>query len=865
MIKQVKKIPGFGRWLLKKMTKPGDYDFALGDISEIFIKLAEEKNNFRARCWFWFHVISAIPRFFKNRICWSTVMFKNYLKIAFRNIKRHKIYSIINVAGLSIGMSCCILALLWVQDELSFDRFFKNSDNIFRIIAEEQTSNQVIHNPRSPNALITPLKNDYPEIINATRYSTGYSGWWLNYEGNYFDTEIISYSDPNIFELFSFPFLKGDPKTVIENPNSIVMTEEIALKYFGEDEPIGKIIHSSGGDDFKVTGVLKNIPDNSHIKFDVMLRTDITDFELHSWEQSYLYTYIQLRENASVEEVNRKIGGIVKLHHPESSVNRLYLQPLKKIHLFSSHMHNNRLFSGRGNITYVYVFSLIALGILCIACINFMNLTTARASVRAKEIGMRKVTGARRRDIVYQFLGESILFSVIALIFALILAFLFLPVFNNYSNKQLTMDFPGSIPLLFRLIGITLFTGIIAGSYPAFYLSRFNPVHVLKKSFLNRVNNRLSLRKILVVTQFIFTIILLIGTTVIYNQLSFIKNRPLGFDKDHLIFFPKRGYYQTNFEAAKNELLQNPNILSVSSGVPPVGITPGTKEAEWEGKNPEDMVTLHPETVDYDYLKTYNMQMAEGRFFSKEFMSDTSHFILNETAVKAMGIESPVGKWLSFTDPRNSELRRGIIIGVIKDFHHNSLFNDIEPLVLVYRDHCFFLNVRIHPENVSQTIDFLKSKWEKFVPGFAFGVDFLDEEIDNFYKTEVKINSVVKYFTFLAILISCLGLFGLASFIAERRTKEIGVRKVLGASIPGMIILLSKEFTKWVLIANIFAWPISYFAMTRWLQSFAYRINLGLGIFILSALLSLGIALVTVSYQAMRAATANPVEALRFE
>jgi len=865
MTKQVKKIPGFGRWLLKNMMKPGDYEYALGDISEIFIKLTEEKNMFRAGCWFWFHVISSMPRFIKNKVVWSMIMLRHYIKISLRSIKRHKGYSFINIAGLAVGMACCILAFLWVQNELSYDRFHKNNNELFRIISVEHLEDQITHVAKTPNPLGPSLKNEYPEIVAFTRYSGSYSGWFLRYGDKFFDKEVISHADPNFFEVFRFSFIKGDPKTALKDRYSVVITEKIAKKYFGEEEPLGKAIQSSVNNDFIVTAVIEDIPNNCHMKFDLMFPLinmtvwENADFE--SWGRYGFHTYIQLRKSALSEDVNQKISGTVRQHFQESKIAGIYLQSLRKIHLYSSFKFD---IEGNGNITYVYIFSLTAICILLIACINFMNLSTARSAIRAKEIGMRKVAGARRKDIITQFLGESILSSFIALFIALIIAFLLLAVFNNLTGKQLSINLYGNLQLLFGLIIITLLTAFIAGSYPALYLSSYHPVRVLKG--LSSISHS-SFRKILVVIQFTITGILIISTVVIYNQLLFIKNRPMGFNEKNLVFIPNQGDFRSNYESVKNEFLQNPDILNISTAMPPVGRTPGITDIVLEGENMKKDIYVNRYSVDHEYLETFGMEMAEGRFFSSLLgeATNSSSFILNETAVKTLGIDSPVGKRISFKEVMTGETKEGIIIGVIKDFMQYTFHDKIQPLILCYGKRNFFINVRFRPGSISRIVDFLEAKWKEYMPNYSVSYHFLDESIENRYNTERRLSRIIKYFTYLCVIISCLGLFGLASFMAERRTKEVGIRKVLGASITKMVLLLSKEFMKWVFYANIIALPVAYFMMNRWLQNFAYRINIGVGIFLLSIGLSLVIAVITIAYQALKAASANPVNSLRYE
>jgi ABC-type antimicrobial peptide transport system permease subunit len=636
----------------------------------------------------------------------------------------------------------------------------------------------------------------------------------------------------------------------------------MARKYFGDEDPMGKILNLL--QDFKVTGVIKNIPENSHLHFDCIF--PIVNMELYwdenfeNWRRVQFYTYVQLQKTSPVRDVNQKISHTIKEYLPKYNT-QIFLQSLKDIHLRSDYEWDLDNYK-KGNMALVYIFSFTALCILMIACINFMNLSTARSANRTKEVGMRKVTGALRRDIIKQFFGETLLLCFIALLVALILVEIFLPAMNSLSGKQLLLNFSGNMNLILGLIAITLFTGILSGSYPALYLSAFQPVNIFKKHFRAKQTKGISLRKLLVVLQFTLTVILIIGTTVVYKQIHYMLQRDLGFNKGHVLIFGLRHFNQETFT---NELLQNPNILSITYSQAPDSQPPGISGFDWEGKNPEEELMLYPVVADYDYLKTFDMEMVQGRFFSREHTTDAaSAFVVNETASNAMGLENPVGTRLSFRDFRMEF--DGTIIGVMKDFHQSSLHNTIEPLVFyIPREGYHRVCVKISSNNVPETLAFIETIWKKYTTDYPINYEFLDEKINSFYKTEQTIGQIFQYFTSLAIIIACLGLFSLASFSAEQRTKEIGIRKVLGASVSGIVIMLTKEFTKWIIIATIIACPVAYLVIQKWLQTFSYRISLGLEIFIFSGALALVIALFTVSYQAIRAARANPVDSLRYE
>jgi ABC-type antimicrobial peptide transport system permease subunit len=785
-------------------------------------------------------------------------MLRNYLKIALRNVRRHKGYSFINIAGLAIGMACCILILLWVQDELSYDRFHENAGDIYRVIqdikfADHDTTWAIAQGPLGPS-----LEADFPEIINATRIT--WRRFRLTYDEKSFD-EVLGMADGSIFEMFTFPLVKGDPTTALSDPHSIVITEEMAEKYFGNEDPLGKAIKADNRWDFQVTGILKNVPHNSHLQFDFLIPFIFgreLNYTVDRWGNTQFRTYVQLQNGFPVQEVIQKISGYLFEKPTIEKDARLNLQPLARIHLYSNYEFD----SAHGDITYVTIFSIIAFFILLIACINFMNLATARSGNRAKEVGMRKVAGAHKTDIVRQFYGESILLAFIALFVALTIVWLLLPTFNNLAAKELSMGVSGNLLVLLGLLGITLLTGVISGSYPALILSAFQPVKILKGSLQSGSKSSV-FRKILVVFQFSLTILLIICTIVIYNQINYMRNMKLGYDKEHMIYKGMRGDMRAKFDSVKNELLQNPNILGVtaSSNVPTYGYTFSNSLWRWEGQDPDEETLMRAVFVDLDYFKTFGIEIVEGRSYSKEFSTDATEAIMvNEEAVKAMGMESPVGKRLSLGDNNMK------IIGVVKNYHFRSLRQEIDPLILIYNPGpCGVLFARLRSENIPKTIGYMENIWKEFAPGHPFNYRFLDEAIDDLYRSEQRIGIILRYFSILAVFISCLGLFGLASFMAEQRTKEIGIRKVLGASVSNIVLLLSREFTKWVLLANIIAWPVAYFAMHKWLQSYAYSTNIALWSFILSGAIALVIATVAVSYQSIKAAVTNPADSLRYE
>ena len=787
-------------------------------------------------------------------------MVNNMIKILIRQMRRHKSHSFINISCLVVGLSCSILMILWVHDEYSYDRFHKNFNTLYRVISEKKTPGKTFQEAGAPAALAKTLKENYPEIINSTRYIGVPEGWLIQYEEKSFLNDRLGSADPSFFEMFTFPFIQGDPKTALDEPYSMVITIQMAQKYFGNDDPLGQIIKIHGNG-FKVTGVLKAVPGNSHLQFDFILPMsfwkEAWGLDLDSWKGSPYHTYIQLEEECYADQVNSKISSIVKINNPDVDWS-IYLQSLNKVHL-NSHFRNDLW--GHGSITTVYIFICTASCILLIACINFMNLSTAQSANRAREIGMRKVTGAQRNDILIQFLSESISIAFISLFIAMGLVYLVLPTFNRFTGKALSiMDF-GHMDVFIGFIIVTLLAGIIAGSYPAIFLSSFQPVEVLRGVFVKKSRGQFCIRKVLVVFQFAVTTIFISMSIIIYSQLKYIHTKDLGFQREHIIYFLARGGFGRNYEAARSSLLESPNIISVSKSFPPFGSRTenGTSDIRWEGKDAIQKILMQPVSVDYDYLETFAMEMKKGRFFSREWATDRSNYILNEAAVRAMDIESPIGKRFSHQD------RDGTIIGIIKDFHQHSLHNEIIPLFLEFDENNMYVCVRIDPKKIPETIQFLEKKWNEFVPGFPFTYDFLGDTINSAYTTEKQVGNILRYFTIIAVGVACMGLFGLASFNTAQRTKEIGIRKVLGAPVSGILLMLSKEFTKCVLISNIVAWPIAYFIMRRWLLKFAFKVDLNWYIFIVSGVISLGIAMLTVSYQVIRSVKSNPVESLKYE
>jgi len=849
--------PHFSSWLLARMSSYQSQFLWLGDLEEEFRERIAEQGILRARRWFRKQVLRSLPAYLRHSLIWRFIMFRNYLKTAWRHLLRHRAFSFINIAGLALGMAVCILIFLWVWDELSFDRFHENAGRISRInlLARGQMW------PVTAIPLGPALEKDYPEIESAARYSR--TAGLLAYQDEKFE-ENGAYADPSFLAMFSFPLLKGDPATALSSPDAILITRELAEKVFGEEDPIGKHILLDGSADLQVTGVLQDVPSNSSLRFNYVRPFEVfvrSDREPGNFGRFQIETFVLLRRTASRVNAEEKMFGYLESHELFGDP-KLKLEALTRIHLHGA-------FS-EGDSRTITIFSLIAVFILAMACLNFTNLSTARASQRAREIGMRKVTGARRQDLIMQFMGEAILLSLIAFAAALVLVALALPAFNTLCGKELSLRHLQDPRVLLGLPGLALVSGLLAGTYPALLLSSFSPVRIMRGVLSTQARRpaRFTLRRVLVVFQFAVTIFLITSTLIIASQLHFIFNTNLGMDREHVIYLPLRGSAGSQYQALKKELLTNPRILQVTaSDQLPMEIAHAHSGFEWDGKEPEDEAEFQRASVDFDYFATFGMEISQGRGFSPEYATDAAQgYVLNEAAVRRIEMDSPVGK--RFAAPSHDGLREGKIIGIVKDFHFQPLQTEIRPLVLLvepqrYR-HVF---LRISPEggDLASLVSYLEEGWNRFSPEFPFTYHFLDEFFGRMYRGELRTGSIFRYFSILAILVSCLGLFGLAAQVSEQRTKEIGVRKVLGASVPEITRLLSWDFVKGVVLANLIAWPAAYFAMSYWLDNFAYRTAIHLWMFPAAAGLALLTALLTVSFQTIRAAVTDPVDSLRYE
>ncbi|MFC1476862.1 ABC transporter permease [candidate division KSB1 bacterium] len=794
-------------------------------------------------------------------------MLRNYIKTAYRNIVRHKLYSFICISGLSIGTACCILLFLFIQFELSYDTFHAHAERIYRVAVEFNRDDGTDLYARTQAPFAPALLSEYPEVEEAVRVSTTLPGggeYLATYGQNQFWEDRFLLADPGFFKMFSFSLITGDPGTALDNPNSVILTEKTAVKYFDDENPLGKLINlqKPGGlnTDFEVTGVLKDIPDNSQLRFDFLFPFAIQRGNL-GWGNWNYTTYIMLSGQSSKDDFEQKLPAFAGkyLGDEKAAQSKYFLQSLTDIHLHSQ--LRNDLTTNR-NITTIYFLALIALIILAVSCINYMNLMTVRSLSRSKEIGIRKVVGASRFTLIKQFLEESILYTAISIIIALVLVKIFLPVFNDLAGEELKLSFTGNYMLYIGLICITLFVGFTAGSYPSFFISSFKPAAIFgNMSGTNRPGRTRGLNKVFVVFQFTVSIIFIIAALMINGQLEFIRNKNLGYQKENLIIVPFHDRAtQTNIDLLKTEFLRNPDILGVTATSYIPSDQGYYQSSWWEGMPADDQNMLHWIGVDHDFLETFGIELADGRDFSKEIASDTyTAYILNEAAALEIGWDDPLGKQFRIVEP-------GVVIGIIKDFHFKSLHNPIEPIALyLYPDVYKYLYVRISPDNISGSIDYMSTKWRELVADIPFNYSFLDEDFDRIYKTDSRLGAVFGYVTGLAFLIASLGLFGLVYYSTEQRKKEICIRKVLGATVPGIVGLIVHEILLLVVFANIAALPAAVYFINNWLENFAYRMDMDIRIFLITGILSLTIALITVSFQSVKAAFVNPADTLRHE
>ena len=798
-------------------------------------------------------------------------MLINYLKVALRNILRHQTQSFINIFGLALGMTCCFLMLMWVVDELSWDRFHTNASTLYRVEQDQPTPQGAFHVNLTPYPMGPALLAELPEVQNAARVA--YPGVLLVRAGEkvFYESNAATV-DPSYLEMFSFPLVRGDSKSALDDPSSIVLTEEVARKYFGNDDPLGKTLLVNSKYPFTVTGVLRNLPANTSLQSNILLPFVFekrSGANLENWGWNHIVTWVQLHEGQDVAAVNTKISQLRRRHfldqlrnrpgapqNPQVSDVRFQLMPLTDLRLYGRFGFGQ----STGSIQSVSLFSVLALFILLIACINFMNLSTARSATRAKEVGLRKVAGAKRTSLAWQFYSESILMTVLAAALSLAIVELLLPLFNAVSGKEFSYASPMRPDFLLAMGLVALLTAVLSGTYPALLLSAFQPIEVLKGRFLSSGRGSV-LRRVLVVFQFSLSVIMIVGTFTVSRQLNYMREKNPGYDKEHLIYLPLRGDTQQRYASFKERLVNDPLILGVSGTYdPPTSMSANGGGADWEGKDPNFRPLIGEAAVDYEYVQTMKISMAEGRSFSRHYASDsTTGVLVNEAVAKLMGGGSVVGKRFSFAND-------GTIVGVMKDYHYSRVQSAIEPLaVYLAPSKVRYAIVRLQAGNVAGSLARVKAAWGEVNPSYPFEYRFFDEDFARMFESDQRMATLFRYASLFAIIVACLGLFGLASYVAEQRTREIGVRKVLGASVAEIAALLSKEFVKWVLLANIVAWPVAYFLLEKLLQNYAYRTPFLWWLYPLALLVTVGVALLTVSYQSIKAARTNPVNALKYE
>ena len=798
-------------------------------------------------------------------------MIKHYFKTALRNLRKNKAFSFINIIGLTVGLTCCLLMVLYIRHELSYDDFQKNGDRMARVIMEYSEGGSVMKGNFTSTKVAPAFKRNFPEVEQAVRMYKGIR--IVHYQDKLFDEKSFMYADSTFFDMFSFNLLKGNPQYALSGPNVVVFTQSAAKKYFGNDDPIGKTIKvGSTETDYQVTGIIEDCPSNSQIKYDFLASFSslgVTQEDTY-WDANYT-TYLLLKDKSSIASLQAKIPGFMKKEMATTLSGgdyvNFHLEPFKSIHLHSPYEG----FEPNSSITYIYIIGVVALLILAIACFTYVNLSTARSMERAKEVGIRKVSGAYKKQSFWQFIGESMILSLISLVLSLGLAAVLLPSFNHLADRQLSLSSMFSPFIIGLSLMIMLCISLAAGSYPALILSGFQPVKVLKGAFKN-TGSGLWLRKTLIIFQFAISAFLIVATFIIQNQLHYIQTKDLGYNKDHIIVLPLDQKMTGILNTIKTEFKTNPDVLSLTkANNEPINIVSGysMSRADQVGKGG---ISVNANVVDEDFIKTIGAKIIAGTDFteqdSKDVLEPTEqdkkkyHYILNESAAKALGWtpEEAIGKKMFL-----GEQRPGIVKAVVKDFNFSSFHDPIKPLVLFNEPWGGSLLVKLSGKHLPQTLAFLESKWKQLIQHRPFEYRFLDDDYNKLYQSEIRLGKVLNIFATIAILLAALGLFGLSAYSIQQRTKEIGIRKVLGASVPNVITLLSKDFLSLVIVASIIAFPIAWWVMHQWLQDFVYRVSIGWWIFLIAGIIAIIITLLTVSFLAIKAAVANPVKSLRTE
>ena len=788
-------------------------------------------------------------------------MLKSYLKIAFRSLRRHPVYSLINIVGLSIGMACFIFIALIIRGEFQVDRFHERADRIFRVIRLDHASGTANRVALTQAPLAAALKRNYPEVEKAACFNYFWNAL-VRYQDTKIEQERVSFAEPDFFEMFSFTFLSGNPSAALKQPHTAVITDQVAEKFFGSEDPLGEVLQIRGMPDVTVTAVIKDHRD-SHLHFSIILPFSLyreIGTDIDTWFRYNYTTYVQLQKNADSKAFAGKIKAALTRLSASDTEFELELQPLSHIYLYSNYGYD--VHAMIGNIGLVYVLGIVASLILLIACINFMNLTTARSTRRAREVGLRKVVGAVRRQLIRQFLGESLFYAAISLFFAVVIIEAILPLINRIQPyKQYSLFESGDLILYFGLVLAAVITGLVSGSYPALFLSRFQPVKVLK-GVVGQESGRGILRKTLVVGQFFFSIILVFATLTIFKQTTYLQNKDLGYNESNILVCSLPQTMRDDYEPMKADLLRQPDILYVTACQNlPIWQGPSYGLDDWDGRDSDQMLTMYHASVDYDFFEVFDLTIVQGRKFSRDFATDEgSALIVNEEAVKAMGMSDPVGRQMGyFGGP-------GTIIGVVKDYHFATLRDRIEPLVLALEpQNTSYVLIKINPASLPALTTRIEQIWNVYDPDDTFEIRSMDNVLSEVYAGETALSRFFSYAAYLSLFISCMGLFGLSAHAAEQRFKEVGIRKVMGATELNIFQLLSREHLKLVAIAVVAAWPAGYFVMRMYLQNYPYRTSIGIGIFVVSALLAFVIAFLTVLSQSLKASRIDPVGAIKYE
>jgi len=790
-------------------------------------------------------------------------MIKNFFRVAFRNLLTNKSTSFLNIFGLSIGLAAALLILLWIQHELSYDKFFKDADQIYRVEEDQHYSGNVYHVNVTPYPSGKEWKKRIPEIIEYTRFSNLPRVLFEKDDMKMFEDNLRGV-DSTFFRMFSFSFKYGDPNTALSEPHTIVLSEELAEKYYGDENPLGQSITIEKQFDFRVTGVLEKMPNNTVLNFDALIpfrfleQIGVTNDQ---WGSNSIVTYVKCVPEFDRKALGEKMTSIQREYVPESLTDFM-VADLTRIHLHSYFGYER----SPGAIIYIYIFGAIGLFVLVIACINFINLTTARSSLRGKEIGVKKVVGAHKGNMVVQFVLESVFQVLIALVFAMIIIGLLLQPFNTISGKEFELAHMFNPRFIFGSLVVAIIAGFIAGIYPAFFLSSFNPVNILKGEVVKGKKSG-GLRRVLVITQFVLSIFLAVSGIIIYLQMQHMRNLDMGYDEENLIYIPVTDNFESKYNAIKGELERNPLIENYSaSWLNPVYIGSNSSGVNWEGKDPDLDVLFSFNAVDYDMLETMKYEIVQGRPFSRDYPGDMAvdtmaNFLVNEELVRIMGVDDPVGRWFRFMG------FRGEIVGVLKDFHFKSARDKIEPIAIFLGqpERYNYILIRLSEINPEGAVEAVRDIWNRVIPDYPLTFEYAAEVLQAMYGSELRMSRLFKYFTILATLIAALGLYGLSSFIAEKRTREIGIRKIMGSTVSRVVLLLSREFLYLVIIASVIGFPLSYLYLNNWLKDFPYRIDIGASVFIIVGFVALAISLLTVSFQSYRAAVINPANAIRRE